>query len=76
MQKKLLLSIDEQVYLGLQRVVGRGRISKFIEDLIRPLVIGDPLDDAYKNMARDLQREEEALEWSNAMIGDVNNEAR
>jgi hypothetical protein len=76
MQKKLLLSIDEQVYLGLQRVVGRGKISHFIEELIRPLVTGDALDDAYKTMAADRRREKEALEWSNAMIGDVKNETR
>ena len=76
MQKKLLLSIDEQVYLGLLRVVGRGKISRFIEELIRPLVTGDQLDDAYKTMAADRQREEEALAWSNAMITDVKNETR
>ena len=76
MQKKLLLSIDEQVYSGLLRVVGRGKISHFIEELIRPLVTGDALDDAYKTMAADRRREEEALAWSNALIGDVKNETR
>jgi hypothetical protein len=76
MQKKLLLSIDEQVYLGLLRVVGRGKISRFIEELVRPLVTSDALDDAYKTMAADRRREKEALEWSNALIGDVKNEAR
>lgn len=74
MQRKLLLSIDEQVYLGLQRVVGRGKISSFIEDLVRPLVTGDSLDIAYKTMSLDQKREEEALEWSNTMIGDAKNE--
>ncbi len=76
MQKKLLLSIDEQVYLGLLRVVGRGKISRFIEELVRPLVTGDQLDHAYKTMAADRRREKEALEWSNAMITDVKNETR
>lgn len=76
MQKKLLLSIDEQVYFGLLRVVGRGKISHFIEELIRPLVTGDQLDDAYRTMAADRRREKEALEWSNAMIGDLKNETR
>ncbi len=76
MQKKLLLSIDEQVYMGLMRVVGRGKISRFVEDLVKPLVTGNTLDDAYKAMAFDNEREAEALEWSNAMIGDVKDEAR
>jgi len=32
MQKKLTITIDEQVYEGLYAVVGRRRISRFIED--------------------------------------------
>jgi hypothetical protein len=76
MQKRLLISIDENIYFGLQRVVGRGKISHFIEDLVRPFVTGGPLDDAYKTMAADRKREDEALEWSNALIGDVKNETR
>jgi hypothetical protein len=37
MHKKLTLSIDEAVYEGLHRVVGRGNISRFIdEDLDGP----------------------------------------
>nr|NIO71365.1 addiction module antitoxin [Anaerolineae bacterium] len=38
MQKKLTITIDEQVYEGLHAVIGRGRISRFIEDLVRPYV--------------------------------------
>ena len=38
MQKKLTITIDEDVYAGLYRVVGRGKISKFIESLVRPHV--------------------------------------
>ena len=39
MQKKLTITLDEQVYEGLYAVVGRGDISRFIEDLVRPHVI-------------------------------------
>lgn len=39
MQKKLTITIDEQVYEGLHAVIGRQRISHFIEDLVRPYVI-------------------------------------
>ena len=38
MQKKLTITIDEDVYAGLYRVVGRRKISKFIESLVRPHV--------------------------------------
>lgn len=76
MQKKLLISIDEQIYLGLLKLVGRGKISRFLEDLARPYVSDSSLDDAYRAMAADKKREKEALEWSNSLIGDVCDEER
>jgi predicted CopG family antitoxin len=75
MQKKLTITIDERVYEGLQTVVGRGKISQFIEVLVRPHVLNENLESGYREMARDETREEEALEWSEATIGDVKNEA-
>ena len=76
MQKKLTITLDERVYRGLHTVVGRRRISRFIESLIRPHVIDKDLDLAYREMARDEAREAEALEWSEATLGDVADEAR
>jgi predicted CopG family antitoxin len=73
MQKKITISIDETVYDELHRTIGRGQISHFIEDLIRANTFGKKLDDAYKEMASDNQRESEALEWCNGLIiGDSN----
>jgi hypothetical protein len=71
MQKKLTITVDEKVYKGLHNVVGRGNISQFIEALIRPHVVSTDLEAAYRQMAEDEAREAEALEWSEAMIGDV-----
>ena len=76
MQKKLTITIDETVYDGLYRVVGPRRISQFIEKLVRPHVIQDDLDAAYAAMALDEEREQEAQEWSDALIGDVSDETR
>jgi len=76
MQKKLTLTIDEEVYEGLREVIGPGKISRFIEDLVRPHVIKKELYAAYKEMAADEVRESEALEWAEATFGDVNDEAR
>jgi predicted CopG family antitoxin len=76
MQKKLTITIDENVYRGLHTVVGRGRISRFIENLVRPYVIHQDLDAAYREMAQDEEREAQALEWAEATIGDVGDEAR
>jgi predicted CopG family antitoxin len=76
MRKKLTITLDEHVYEGLHQVVGRRKISRFIEDLVRPHVISRDLEAAYMEMAQDEAREAEALEWAEATIGDVADEAR
>jgi len=75
MQKKLTITIDEQVYEGLYRVVGSRRISQFIEDLVRPHVLYPDLEASYREMAQEEERELEALEWAEATVGDVGDEA-
>lgn len=76
MQKKLTITVDEQVYLGLHSVIGRRNISQFINSLVRPHVLKSDLEDAYREMAADEVRESEALQWSEATIGDVQDETR
>lgn len=76
MRKKLTITLDQRVYQGLHEVVGRRRISRFIEDLVRPYVISADLEAAYKEMAQDKAREAEALEWTEAMIGDVSHDTQ
>ena len=76
MQKKLTITLDAKVYAGLHRVIGRRRISRFIEDLVRPHVLDQDLDAAYQQMAQDEGREAEALEWSEATVRDVDDEPR
>jgi predicted CopG family antitoxin len=76
MQKKLTITVDERVYEGLHKIVGRRRISRFIEDLVRPHVLRQDLEAAYRQMGQDEAREAEALEWSEATIGDVSDVSR
>jgi predicted CopG family antitoxin len=71
MNKKLTITIEESVYEGLHRVVGRGSISKFIEDLARPHVAQKDLAAQYREAARDTSREREAVAWTEGMIGGV-----
>lgn len=71
MQKKLTITLNEEVYEGLHRVIGRGSISRFIENLVRPHVVDTDLDAEYAAMAADEEREAEALEWSEGTIGDI-----
>ncbi|PYE87732.1 hypothetical protein C7477_11179 [Phyllobacterium leguminum] len=76
MHRKMTITLDEAVYEGLYRTVGKRRMSQFIEDLLRPHVLDTALDEGYRAMAADEEREAEALEWSNALIGDVSDAAR
>ena len=74
MQKKLTVTIDEEVYDGLRAVIGPRKISRFIEDLVRPHVVKKNMYAAYKEMAADKVRESEALEWAEGTFGDANDE--
>ncbi|MDM8518008.1 hypothetical protein QUF76_17560 [Desulfobacterales bacterium HSG16] len=76
MQKKLTLTISEEVYEGLRTVIGPRKISQFIEKIVRPYVLKKDLYMAYKEMATDQIREEEAFEWAEGTIGDINDAER
>ena len=73
--KKLTVTMDEEVYDGSRTVVGPRKISRFIEDLVRPYVIKKFMYAAYEEMAADQIRESEALEWAEGTIGDLSDEA-
>jgi hypothetical protein len=75
-QKKLTITIDEEVYKGLYTVVGPRRISRFTEGLVHPYVMLPELEAAYEQMAQDEEREAEALEWAEVMLGDVSGATR
>ena len=76
MQKKLTITVDEQVYEGLHTVVGRRKISQFIESMVRPHVVKSDMAAAYRAMAADEAREAEALEWAEATMVDVSDDPR
>lgn len=69
--RKLTITVEEDVYNGLHSRIGAGRISRFVNDLVRPFVLDAGLDESYAAMAADVDREREAEDWSEALIGDV-----
>jgi predicted CopG family antitoxin len=70
-KRKLTITVDEEVYEGLRRVVGQRHISRFLEALARPHVVLTDMDAAYAAMAADEAREKDALEWAEATVGDI-----
>ena len=74
--KKLTITVDDEVYAGLHSVVGRRRISRFLNDLARPHVLHRDLAEGYRAMAADEERECEAAEWVEGVTGDIADEPR
>ena len=70
MQKKLTITVDELVYDGLREVIGPRKISRFIQELVRPYVLQDELESQYFQMSMDEEREKEAAVWSESLLGD------
>ena len=70
MHKRMTITLDEDVYDGLYRLVGKHRISQFISDVLRPHVSDQTLDAGYREMAADVEREAEAREWLSALAND------
>ncbi|MCX5718631.1 MAG: addiction module antitoxin [Nitrospirae bacterium] len=71
MQKKVTITVDEKVYEGLHKTIGPRKISKFIEELVRPHVVRPNLESAYAQMAKDKKREKEGLEWAETTFKDI-----
>jgi len=76
MHRKLTITLEDKIYQGLHRVIGRRKISQFIEKLVRPHVVRDDIAEAYREMAQDEAREAEALEWAEGTLRDRSDEER
>jgi len=73
-QKKLTITVDEEVYEGLHKTIGPRKISRFVQEIVRPYVVRPNLESAYAEMAKDKQREKEAEEWAETTFKDITHE--
>ncbi len=76
MHRRMTITLDEAVYHGLYRTVGKRQISQFIEDLLRPHVSDSALDGGYRAMAADSVREADATAWIEGLLPDGDDAAR
>jgi predicted CopG family antitoxin len=76
MAKKLTITVEDDVYEGLHRVIGARRISRFLNDLARAQVMPRDIVEGYRAMAADEKREREATEWVENLTGDVADDPR
>jgi hypothetical protein len=70
MSKKMTVSIDRQIYDGIQALIGSDDIGEFLEDLARPFIDADGRVAGYVEMSADKAREIEADQWCNALAAD------
>lgn len=73
--KKLTITLDEAVYDGLYRTIGRGKMSQYIEDLLRPNVMGADLRASFAALALDEEHNREAAEWDSIDLAEMQDEA-
>lgn len=73
---KLTITVHDDVYAGLHEHIGRGKISQFIEQLVKPYVLKENLESSYLEMKADVEREAEAEIWSENLLQDLNDEKR
>jgi hypothetical protein len=57
---KLTITVEHAVYRRLRKIIGPRHISRFLNDLARPHVVRDDLEESYRAMAADEAREAEA----------------
>ena len=76
MKKKLIFKIGKNVCERLCDIFGRRRVSHSIKMLLESYGVLGKLENAYREMAQEEERESEALEWAEATIGDVDDETR
>ena len=71
MYRKISNFLIENVSKSLYPLMKRLSISQSTERLMRNRISDRSLESAYRDMARDEERESQALEWAEAMIGDI-----
>jgi hypothetical protein len=74
MMKKLTITVSEEVYNGLYAKIGAGKISGFIDSLLRRNILEDELRKGYKTMGADRDREEDAERWTAAFLNEDTDE--
>ncbi|MGH7812780.1 MAG: addiction module antitoxin [Candidatus Binataceae bacterium] len=68
-RRKLTITVEDAVYRGLYRVVGRRNISRFLNDLARPAVVRDRVKSTAALRAKRRESEAELAHYVERMAG-------
>ncbi|MDR2080060.1 MAG: hypothetical protein LBP74_10100 [Treponema sp.] len=69
MVRQMTISVEEDVYNVLAPLLAQKKLDEYISNLVRSRKDPLTLEKAYKEMAADTERENEAQEWCNAYFG-------
>ena len=72
MARQLTITLPDDVYDELRRRAGQEDVGAYIQQLVSPPVYSEQqLEEEYRAMAADTEREREALEWIEAAPDDA-----
>jgi hypothetical protein len=72
MQRKLTITVVDDVNRGLPQQIVRGEISRFIENLVQPYVVAtNELEAEYRAAAEGATVEQEAADWIEARVDEA-----
>ena len=68
MLKEVTISVEEDIYNELLPLIEQKTLNRFIAHAIRLKVSDEYLNESYKALASDTEREKEALVWCNSLV--------
>jgi hypothetical protein len=72
MSRELTITLPDDVYDELRRRAGQDDVGTYIQQLVcAPVYSEQDLEEGYRAMAADTEREREALEWIEAVPDDA-----
>ena len=81
MMRELILNVEESLYNTLKPMVEKQTIGVLLAEFVQArfshrAFTQAELEDGYKAMANDQEREREAMEWCNGLMNGIDDETR
>jgi predicted CopG family antitoxin len=70
MPRQLTITVSDEVFDNLESLAANRTISDVIEELARPAAGPIDLESEYRAMSLDLNRERDAEQWAEGLVGD------
>jgi hypothetical protein len=68
------MTTDQMLCKGLHKIIGPRKISRFVQEIVRPHVVRPNYESAYVEMEKGKKRENEGLEWAENTFKNIGHE--